>query len=108
VFKVDKHCNINTFTILYQNIRGISNKIDEFLKSASPNAPQFICLTEQHLKTEEIRNVNFSKYTLGVSFSRQTYSHGCVCIFVPKNIHFHTISLDQYNKEKDFETCARI
>jgi len=106
VLKVNEHCNINKFTIFHQNIRAISNKIYKFLNSASPNAPQDIYLTEQHLRNEEIRNVNFSQYTLGASFCRQTYSHGCVCVFVPKNIHFHIINLDQYNKEKDFETCA--
>jgi hypothetical protein len=58
------------------------------------------------LRIEEIRNVNFSQYTLGASFCRQTYSHGGVCNFVPKNIQFYTINLDQYNKEKDFEICA--
>ena len=98
-----EHCDINKFMILHQNIRGIYNKIDEFLNSITPNAPQVICLTEHHLRTEEIRNVNFSQYTLGASFCRQTYIHGGVCIFVPKNIHFYTINLDQYNKEKDSE-----
>jgi hypothetical protein len=102
-----KHCTINKFTILHQNIRGISNKIHEFLNSIiSPNAPKVICLTEHHLRTEEIRNVNSEQYTLGASFSRQTYSHGGVCVFVPKNLQFNTINLDQYNKEKDLEICA--
>jgi len=81
-----KHCTINKFTILHQNIRGISNKIDEFLNSLSPNAPHTICLTEHHSRTEELSNVNFGHYSLGASFCRQTYSHGGVCIFVPKNI----------------------
>jgi len=58
------------------------------------------------LRTEEIRNVNFSQYTLGASFCRETYSHRGVRILVPKNIQFYTINLDQYNKEKDFEICA--
>jgi hypothetical protein len=82
---------INKFTILYQNIRGISNKIDEFLNSLSPNAPQVICLTEHHLKTEEILNVNFSQCTLGASFCRQTYSYGDVCVFVPKKIQLSRV-----------------
>ena len=81
-----KHCTRNKFTILHQNIRGISNKIDEFLNSVSPNAPHIICLTEHHSRTEELSNVNFGHYSLGASFCRQTYSHGGVCIFVPKNI----------------------
>jgi hypothetical protein len=78
-----KHCTIlvNKFTILHQNIHGISNKIHEFLNSVSPNAPRVICLTEHHLRTEEIRNVNFGQYISGASFCRQTYSHGvCVCV----------------------------
>jgi hypothetical protein len=98
------HCNRNKFMILHQNIRGISNKIDEFLNSLSPNAPQVICLTEHHLRTEEIGNVNLSQYTFG-AYILQTYRHGGVCIFVPKNIQFHTINLDQYNKEKDLKIC---
>jgi hypothetical protein len=59
------------------------------------------------LRTEEVRNVNFGLYILGAFFCRQTYSHG-VCVFVPKNIQFYTINLDQYNKEKDLEICASI
>ena len=55
-------------------------------------------------RTEELSNVNFGHYSLGASFSRQTYSHGDVCIFVPKNTQFHAVNLDQYNK--DLEICA--
>ena len=57
------------------------------------------------MRTEEIGNVNLNQYTLGATFCRQTYRHGCVCIFVPKNIEFHTVNLDQDNKEKDLEIC---
>jgi hypothetical protein len=58
------------------------------------------------LRAEEIRSVNFGNYTLGAYFCRQTYSHGGVCVFVSKNIQFHTSNLDQYIKEKDFEICV--
>jgi exonuclease III len=92
--------------ILHQNIRGISNKIEEFLHSLSPNPPQVTCLTEHHLRIEEIENVNLSQYTFGTKFCRQSYSHGGVCIFVPVNIQFSVINLDQYCKEKDIEICA--
>ena len=70
----------NKCMILLQNIWGISNKFDEFLISLSSNAPQVICLTEHHLMTEEIGNVNLGQYTLGVTFCRQTYKHGGICI----------------------------
>jgi len=56
--------------------------------------------------TEETGNVNLGQYTLGATFCRQTYEHGDVCIYVSKDIQFHTINLDQYNKEKDLEICA--
>jgi exonuclease III len=100
------HCNKNKFMILHQNIRRIFNKVDEFLNSVSPKAPQVICLSEHHLRTEEISNVNFNQYTLGASLCRQTYSHGGVCVFVHKNMQFNNTNLDQYNKEKDLEICA--
>jgi len=54
----------NKFMIILQNIRGISNKFHEFVISLSPNAPQVTCLTEHHLQTKEIGNVNFGQYTL--------------------------------------------
>jgi len=47
-----------------------------------------------------------SKYTLGASSCRQTYKHGGTCIYVSKDIQFHTINLDQFNTEKDLEICA--
>ena len=100
------HCNTNKFAILHQNICGLSNKTDEFLNSLPPNAPQAICLTEHHLRAEEISNVNLSQFYLGASFCRRTYSRGSVCIFVTKNMQFYIINLDQYNKEKEFEICA--
>jgi len=40
--------------------------------SLSSNAPQVNCLTEHHLMTEEIGNVNLGQYTLGATFCRQT------------------------------------
>ena len=92
-FMYDDH-NTTKFVLLHQNIRGISNKIDEFLILLSSNAPQVICLTEHRLMTEETGNVNISQYTLGASFCRQTYKHGGACIYVSKDIQFKTINLD--------------
>jgi hypothetical protein len=37
-----KHHSSNKFTLLHQNIRGISKKIDEFINAVSSNAPQFM------------------------------------------------------------------
>ena len=70
------YSNRNNFIILHQNIRGITKKVDEFLISLPPNAPQVICLTEHHMQTEEIGNINFGQYSLGTAFCRQTFKQG--------------------------------
>jgi len=78
------YSNTNKFTVLHQNIWGITNKIDEFLNSLRSNAPQVICLTEHHMKTEEIANVNLEQYTLGTAFCRQTISRGVYVFTYPR------------------------
>jgi len=101
-----KHYRTNHFKILHQNARGLSRKIDEFLISLLPNSPQILCLTEHHLRNEEIANVNVDQYTLGTQFCRQTYKQGGVCIYVSNDIQFSTINLEQHDREKDLEICA--
>jgi hypothetical protein len=98
--------NTNIFTVLHQNMQGITNKIEEFLISLPPKAPQVIRLTEHHLRMEEIGNVNFGQYTLGSAFCRQTFKQGGVCICISKNICFSAINLDLHIKEKDLKICA--
>jgi hypothetical protein len=58
---------------------------------------------KHHLRSDEISTINFSQYTVGISFCRHIYSP---CVLVHKNIQFHTVNLDQFNKEKDHEICA--
>jgi hypothetical protein len=50
--------------------------------------------------------VKLDQYTLGASSCRQTYKYGGTCIYVLKDIQFHTIDLGQFNSEKDLEICA--
>jgi hypothetical protein len=71
----------NNFRIFHQNIWGISHKTDKFVISLLHNAPNVLCLTEHHLRTEEIVNVNLGQYTLGAQFCRQTYKQGGVSMF---------------------------
>ena len=56
------HRNSTKFTIYHQNIRGLSNKIDEFLISLCHSRPQIICLTEHHLKSEEGKNTSMEVF----------------------------------------------
>jgi hypothetical protein len=44
--------------VLHQNICGIQNKRDELLLSLYPNPPHATCLSEHHLKSDEIETLN--------------------------------------------------
>ena len=81
----DTH-KFTNFTILHQNIRGLMHKTDEFLISLSCINPQILCITEHHLRPDEINNIHLGQFTLGTYFCRSIYKHGGVSIFVSKNI----------------------
>ena len=97
---------LNKFAVVHQNIRGLNNKTDELLISLSPSTPQIICLTEHHLKPDEIGNICLGHYTLGTSFCRRSFKQGGVCIFASDNTSTEVIDLEQHTKEKDLEICA--
>jgi hypothetical protein len=63
-------CKSTNFKIFHQNIWGITHKIEEFLISLSCTNPQVLCLTEHHLRPEEIDNIPLGQYTLGACFCR--------------------------------------
>jgi hypothetical protein len=48
----NKSKNINNITLYHQNVRSLTNKIDELSIIMQKNyiGPHFICLTEHHLK----------------------------------------------------------
>ena len=89
------------FKIIHQNIRGIIHKTDEFLIPILEISPQVICLTEHHLRLDELNSINLSPYILGTQSCRQTYKQGGAAIFNSQNMQFHTINLEHFNKEKD-------
>ena len=93
-------------TIYHQNMRGIFNKIVEFQVSLYNNKPQVICLTEHHLKTEEITSINLDQYKLGTYFCRQKLKGGDVSIYISQFLQYSIINLEKYCKEKDLEICA--
>ena len=101
----DNH-NLTKFSLFHQNISGIYKKTDDFLLSLPPKLPQISCITEHHLKTEQVGDLILDQYILGTAFCRQEYRKGGACIYVLKDIEYNTINLEQYNKEKDLEICA--
>jgi len=96
------------FSIFHQNIlvRGVFHKVDELLYSIAPIFPQVLCLTEHHLREDELKTMKFTPYTLGAHFCRQSFKHGGVSIYVSSNIQFYPIDLKNFNKERDLEICA--
>jgi hypothetical protein len=96
----------NLFKVFHQNIRGLKYKTDEISNSLSPDYPHIMCLTEHHLKEYEIDNLPIDHYKLGSKFCRQEFKNGGVCIFIPNDLQFTAVSLDNYSNEKDIEVCA--
>jgi len=59
---------VNNFKVLHQNICGIFHKTAKFLISLAETSPHVLCLTEHHLRTDELKNINLGYYTLGSQY----------------------------------------
>ena len=94
------------FVIFHQNIQGLKNKVNELLLSIYPVKPQLICLSEHHLKYDEINTLHIPSYTLSANYSRTSLKCGGVCIFIHNDIQFTNINLHKHNKEQDLEITA--
>ena len=62
--------NMNKLTIMHQNIRGLRNKINEFIISMSDIKPHLICFYEHHIKDKELNTPNIPMYKLGATYCR--------------------------------------
>ena len=93
--------NSNSFKVFYQNVIGITQKTDELLISLSNINPQVLCLTEHHLRPDEIKNIHLDQYTLGAHFCRCKFKQGGVAIFVLNDILFSL-----HIREREFEIYA--
>ena len=99
---------VNSLTLVHQNIRGLSSKIDEFtsLLALDNIKPQFLCFSEHHMSQSNLYLINIENYTLGASFCRQSHQKGGVCIFVKKDISYNCVDVVKYCEEKNLEICA--
>jgi len=94
------------FVIFHQNIQGLKNKVNELLLSVYPVKPQLICLSEHHLKNDEINTLHIPSYNLSANYSRTSLKCGGVCMFIHNDIQFTNIYLHKHNKEQDLEITA--
>ena len=95
-----------SFTVFHQNIRGLSNKNNELLGSVLPKLPHVVCLTEHHLKEQEIETLSIDHYILGAKFCRQSLKHGGTGIFVQESLAYTNTDLQEFCMEQDIETCV--
>ena len=75
-------------------------------KSLSKINPQVICLTEHHLKLDEIDIMDFGQYTLRTQCCRMLFKHGGVLVLTLYNIVSDVIELSTYCRDKDLEICG--
>ena len=84
------------FNIYHQNIHGLNGKIDELVISIASEMPHLICLTEHHLRYNEIDVVYIPNYILGARYCRTNLKCGGVGIYIHKNIKYSNINLLGY------------
>ena len=100
--------NTDKLTIMHQNIRGLRNKIQEFIISISEIKPHIICFSEHHIKDMELDNPYIPSYKLGATYSRNILKCGGTCIYINENIQHCNINLHPYCKEQDLVTALKF
>jgi hypothetical protein len=94
--------------VYHQNIRGLSTKTDELSVSINNiHSPHILCLTEHHMKTPEILQVNLENYTLGASYCRENMAKG-VSIFVKNNLKFKQIDIIYLNLKQNLSFVVTL
>jgi hypothetical protein len=83
----------HSLTILHQNIRSIRNKSEELTNSLKIDEidPHVLRFSEHHMVEQDLLLYKLFGYTLGSSYSSQTFQKGGVCIFVRKDLCYNKI-----------------
>ena len=89
----------NEYIIYHQNVRSLKNKVDEPLSHLYPDLPHFICLTEHHMNTMEIKFLNLENYNLGAQFCRIAIGKGGEVTYIHNSLKFKTTELDIVKKK---------
>jgi hypothetical protein len=92
--------------IYHKNIHGLKIKTSKFMLSLFEEMPHLICLSEHHLKYNEIDIADIPTRKLGAKYCRTSLKCGGVCIHIHKNIEYSNIDLQKYCKEQDLEIAA--
>jgi hypothetical protein len=98
---------INNLIIYHQNM-SVNKKKDELniMLQEFQDLPHLICLSEHHMRKEEILDSSFPGYKLANSFCREKNFRGGVCILARNDVIYQPIDLNKLCKEKTFEISA--
>jgi hypothetical protein len=99
---------INNLIIYHQNIRSLNKKKDELSIKLQEiqDRPHLICLSEHHMRREEMLDFSFPGYKLANSFCRETNFKGGVCILARNYMIYQPTDINKLCKEKTFEISA--
>lgn len=70
------HDGNQSLTIFHQNIHGMKGKIDDLMLSITAEIPHVICLSEHHLREDEIVAAHIPNCELGAKYCRSYLSVG--------------------------------
>jgi exonuclease III len=93
-------------TVFHQNIRGLRGNLNELISHLYPTLPNVLCLSEHHMKQQEIKSLLFENYKLGDSYCRTNHEMGGVCIYVQKGIEYEKLNIGNLCQDKNIEACA--
>jgi len=97
-YKQDYSCNLKVY---HQIVWGLKGKLNLLSSSLYFDLTHVVCLTEHHLKDQEMDLASIEHYKLSATFCRQQYKNGGTCILVHESI-----PTDHFCKEKDLEMCT--
>jgi len=95
-----------TIKIFHQNITSLRYKMNELLCYLNSDPPHILCLTEHHLRHEELAILHAENYVLGSCYCRKLKHKGGVCIFVHNSMKFTSLHVADYCIDQDCEVCA--
>jgi exonuclease III len=101
-----KQSSSHNAKVYHQNVRGLKGKLSLLSNFLYSEFPHIVCITEHHLKDQEMNLASIEHYKLSAKFCRQQYRYGSTCIFVHESINYYTIPTEHFCKDKDLEMCA--
>ncbi|KAG8249432.1 hypothetical protein J6590_019720 [Homalodisca vitripennis] len=77
---------LNKLTILHQNIRGLTKKVNRLNHILSERSPSLLILTEHGLSQGELENTNITGYSLITEYSRTNHRLGGVAVYSAESL----------------------